>query len=273
MANLIYKPDIIELVFATKNKEYGAYLLRRLYDKHSTIALWTAIAIFTLAVSSPLIYEMLKPKEEVVKMTKTVVDVTKLGDVPSMKENAPPPPQVEAPPPLKATIQFLPPVIKKDSEVAEEYIPTQNELKIIDAGKKTEEGSADGVDYSLIEVQQKTEVVEEKKEEVKQQVYTFVEQMPTFPGGDDALLSYLFSNIKYPEIAKRAGVEGRVIATFVVGKNGDVSECAIVKGIGAGCDEEAIRVLKSMPKWKPGKQNGLPVSVRMSVPISFKLQN
>lgn len=272
MANIIYKPDIIELVFATKNKEYGAYLLRKLYDKHSAIALWAAIIIFTLTVSSPLIIELLTPKEAEVNIKKTVVDVTNLGEVPRMQENQPPPPQVEAPPPLKATIQFLPPVIKKDAEVAEEYIPTQNELKVIDAGKKTEEGSADGIDYSLIDVQQKTEVVEEKKVEEKPVVYTFVEQMPQFPGGEQALLEYLYANIKYPEIAKRASVEGRVIATFVVGKSGEISEVGVVKGIGAGCDEEAIKVLKSMPKWKPGRQNGLPVSVRMSVPISFKLQ-
>jgi protein TonB len=273
MANIIYKPDIIELVFATKNKEYGAYLLRKLYEKHSRTALWLAIILFTLAVSSPIIIMYVTPKEPPVKLQKRFIDATQLGEAPSIKENAPPPPQVEAPPPLKATIKFLPPVIKKDNEVAEEYIPTQQELKVVDAGKKTEEGNADGIDYSLIEVQQKQEVVEEKREEVKQQVYTFVEVMPQFPGGEDALLQYLFSNIKYPEIAKRAGVEGRVIATFVVGKNGEISDVSVVKNIGAGCDEEAIRVIRSMPRWKPGKQNGLPVSVRMSVPISFKLQN
>jgi len=273
MANIIYKPDIIELVFATKNKEYGAYLLRKLYGKHSSIAIIIAVILFSLSVSSPLIVKYFSPKEQAVVLKKRFIDATQLGEAPSINKNTPPPPKVEAPPPLKSTVKFLPPVIKKDAEVAEEYIPTQAELKTVDAGRKTQEGSNNGIDYSLIEVQNNVVPEEKHKEvEVKQQVYTFVEQMPQFPGGDDALLQYLAANIKYPEIAKRVAIEGRVIATFIVNKNGDVTDVAVVKGIGGGCDEEAVRVLKTMPHWKPGKQNGLPVSVRMSVPITFKLQ-
>lgn len=103
-------------------------------------------------------------------------------------------------------------------------------------------------------------------------VYTFVEKMPQYPGGDEALINFLYGNIQYPQIAKRAGIEGRVIATFIVTEKGEVQDIKIVKGIGAGCDEETIRVLENMPNWKPGFQKGAPVKVRMSVPISFKLQ-
>jgi periplasmic protein TonB len=271
--NIIYQSEILDLVFATKNKEYGAYILRKLYDKHVSIALLAAIILFSLFVSSPLIVKYFTPKEAPVQILKKTVDVSTLGEPPSIDKNQAPPPKVEAPPPLTTTIKFLPPVIKKDAEVAEEYIPTQAELKNVDVGKKTQEGDPNGVNYDLIEVEQtKKVVVEEKKAAPKAEVYTFVEVMPTFPGGDEALLSYLASNIKYPEIAKRASVEGRVIVQFIVSKSGAISEVNVVKGIGAGCDEEAIRVIKGMPGWKPGKQNGMPVNVKISVPINFRLQ-
>ena len=105
------------------------------------------------------------------------------------------------------------------------------------------------------------------------QPYTFVEKMPEFPGGSEALLDYLSSNIHYPKIAKLAGIEGRVIITFVVSPNGEVGDVKVVKGLGAGCDEESIRVIKAMPKWQPGYQKGEPVAVKMSIPISFSLKN
>jgi protein TonB len=113
-------------------------------------------------------------------------------------------------------------------------------------------------------------IVEEKDE--KPEVFTYVEEMPSFPGGQDEFLTYVASHIQYPEIAKRAGVEGKIFVSFVVGKDGKVSDVEVVKGIGAGCDEEAVRVIRGMPKWNPGKQNGRPVHVKVSVPIIFKLQ-
>jgi protein TonB len=96
--------------------------------------------------------------------------------------------------------------------------------------------------------------------------------MPTFPGGDEALYSFVGKQIVYPEIAKRAGVEGKLYIQFVVRTDGKVSDVTVQKGIGAGCDEEAVRVVRSMPNWKPGRQNGHPVNVRISIPIVFKLQ-
>jgi len=96
--------------------------------------------------------------------------------------------------------------------------------------------------------------------------------MPKFPGGDIELLKFFSENIVYPEIAKRAGVEGKVILSFVVDQKGKVSDIKVLKGIGAGCDEEAIRVLKIMPDWKPGKQNGTPVKTKLDMPVVFKLR-
>lgn len=112
----------------------------------------------------------------------------------------------------------------------------------------------------------------QEKQAENEKVYTFTDQMPQFPGGDDKLLEYLDKNIHYPEIAKRAGIEGRVIVTFVVNKSGKVTNVKVRKGIGAGCDEEAIRLISNMGDWKPGKSKGKVVNVRMSIPIVFKLQ-
>ena len=108
--------------------------------------------------------------------------------------------------------------------------------------------------------------------EEKDSVYNQPEVMPEYPGGMDALMKYLSGNIKYPEQAKEKNIQGRVLVTFIVEKNGSISDVKVVKGIGNGCDEEAVRVISAMPKWKPGMQNGKKVRVSFAIPISFKLQ-
>ena len=95
--------------------------------------------------------------------------------------------------------------------------------------------------------------------------------MPGFPGGDVARMKYLRDNMKYPQMARESGIQGKVFVTFVVEKDGKVTDVRVLRGIGGGCDEEAIRVVKSMPKWNPGKQRGKPVRVQFNLPIIFKL--
>jgi TonB family protein len=104
------------------------------------------------------------------------------------------------------------------------------------------------------------------------EVYAFVEQMPEFPGGMDAMLSFIRDGIRYPAMAKEAGVQGKVICQFVIDQDGRISQVKVLRGIGYGCDEEALRVIRSMPAWKPGRQNGQPVRVQYNLPIAFKLQ-
>jgi protein TonB len=99
-----------------------------------------------------------------------------------------------------------------------------------------------------------------------------VEDMPSFPGGEEALFKYLAQNIKYPQIAKEAGITGRVFVNFVIDKEGNVTDVKVLRGIGGGCDEEAVRVVKNMPKWSPGKQRGKPVKVSYNLPIKFSLK-
>jgi periplasmic protein TonB len=126
-----------------------------------------------------------------------------------------------------------------------------------------------------MEVDQHTEIefIESAVEEVaEEEIFTIVEDMPSFPGGEEALFKYLAQNIKYPQIAKEAGITGRVFVNFVIDKEGNVTDVKVLRGIGGGCDEEAVRVVKNMPKWSPGKQRGKPVKVSYNLPIKFSLK-
>ncbi len=122
------------------------------------------------------------------------------------------------------------------------------------------------------EIQEYVPVEVSKEEEAEEvQIFTVVESMPGFPGGEAARIEYLNENIKYPQMARESGIQGRVFVTFVVERNGSVTDVKVLRGIGGGCDEEAIRVIQNMPKWEPGKQRGKPVRVQFNMPILFKL--
>ncbi len=142
---------------------------------------------------------------------------------------------------------------------------TAQEMKTDDA-VSSENGENAVYDLANAEIMKKDAIKTEKDS-----VYNIVEQMPEFPGGTNALLKYVANNIHYPEKAKDAGIEGRVFIGFVIRKDGSVSDVKVMKGIGGGCDEEAVRVINSMPKWTPGRQKGEPVNVNYSMPINFKL--
>jgi protein TonB len=147
----------------------------------------------------------------------------------------------------------------------------QTVLEIVEDDEEIEEE----LEMEDMEVDEDTEIefIEEVEEEfVEEEIFTIVQDMPSFPGGDQAMLSYLGKNIKYPTLAKESGIQGTVYVTFVVEKDGSVSNVKVLRGIGGGCDEEAIRVVKSMPKWTPGKQRGKPVKVQYNLPCRFVLQ-
>jgi protein TonB len=258
---VLNKNDLVELIFADKNKDYGAYKLRKAYNKYVSISMWIAILIVVLVTTGPTIYNMIFP-EPVAETRKRIIQVTQLQQPPSIGDQKEVE-QIEAPPPLKSTIKFTPPVVKPDEQVKDENIPTIEELKQVDPGLKTEEGSSTGVDYSLIETEEK--VVEEKNEAPT--YFVAVEEMPEPIGGIKAIQE----KITYPEIAKRAGVEGKVYILAFVDENGNVTKANVLKGIGAGCDEAARKAVLAT-KFKPGKQRGVPVKVQVSIPVVFKLQ-
>jgi len=129
-----------------------------------------------------------------------------------------------------------------------------------------------------VDVDQKTVIevyvppVREEEEIVEQEIFTIVESMPEFPGGQQAMLEFIARNIKYPPLARESGIQGRVFVNFVVEPDGSVSNVKVIRGIGGGCDEEAVRVIQSMPKWTPGRQRGKAVRVSFNLPVRFTLQ-
>lgn len=265
--------DITDIVFERKNQAYGAYVLRKLYHRFLSTAVIIACAAFILGISSPLIITYIKEKtskkEDLSYNAQQTFDInTFQKSDEDKKEDKVIEKQETA---IKSTVEFVAPVIKADEEVTEVYQAPKDENA--ELGKTTQKADPNAI--NLDELSLPTDAtssgpVVEKEE--KQEVFRYVEEMPTFPGGQDQIPSFFAANIKYPEIARRAGVEGRVFVEFVVGKDGGISQVHVAKGIGAGCDEEAVRVVKMMPKWTPGKQNGRPVLVQVVVPIQFKLQ-
>jgi len=171
-----------------------------------------------------------------------------IGEIPDFEDTEiePPPTQHEPPPPP-------PPVVEIDVVPDEEIIEEEPEIEEVEMEEE--------------------EVIEEIVEEVveEEEIFMVVEEMPEFPGGPVEMMKYLRNNISYPPLAVDNGVEGTVIVTFVVNKGGNIVDAVVARGIGAGCDEEALRVIRAMPSWKAGMQRGKPVKVKYSVPVKFKL--
>ena len=269
----LLRTSMDDIVFDGRNKSYGAFQLRRLYDKHMSRAMLVGILFFLIVISSPQIIRMIKGFLPAHKNDLEMKEVT-LAEPPPIdpkKPPPPPPPKVE-PPPIKDQIKFVPPVVKKDEEVKEEEPPppTVEDIKDKEIATETKKGEEGGVDASLQEdAPPAPAVIEEPKEE---EPFTYVEQMPTFPDGTDAMYKYIYEKIKYPAIARENGISGQVIVQFVVSKEGDIQKAKVMRGIGGGCNEEALRVVNGMPKWKPGKHNGRAVPVTFTLPIKFVLQ-
>jgi len=269
----LLRTSMDDIVFDGRNKAYGAFQLRKLYDKHMSRAMLAGMIFFLLAISSPIIIRMVKgflPE----KNNDLVMKEVTLAEPPPIdpKKPPPPPPPKVDPPPIKDQIKFVPPVVKKDEEVKEEEPPppTVEEIKDKEIATETKEGEEGGVDESLIEeAPPAPAVIEEVGEE---EPFTYVEQMPTFPDGTEAMYKYIYEKIKYPAIARENGISGQVIVQFVVSKEGEIQKAKVVRGIGGGCNEEALRVVNGMPKWKPGKHNGRAVPVTFTLPIKFVLQ-
>ncbi|MBL0294127.1 MAG: TonB family protein [Saprospiraceae bacterium] len=275
--NNIKNAHIDDLVFENRNKSYGAYLLRRLYDKHMRNALLAGILLFLLIVAIPFVKSMID--DAITKMVDTNVEVN-LEAPPSIDPNEPPPPPppppVEPPPPTKPVVKYTPPEIKKDEDVKEETPPpNQDELKDVKIGTQTIEGDKNAKeqvkDTPPPDERQKPE---EKTKEDENKVFLRVEQMPEFgEGGATAqnVMKFIQKNVEYPTIARENNIQGTVPLKFVIERDGRVGEVIVLKDPGGGLADEAVRVIKKMPKWKPGKQQGKEVRVWFTVPVVFKL--
>ena len=267
----------VDMVFEGRNQAYGAYRLRKNAGKRNAYSL---ITIFVAAIAIWACIAVVKIVQNSTKKV-AVTAVTELSALNQPKKKAEvKQKQVKIEQPervverVKSSVKFTPPVIKKDDEVKpEEELKSQEDLN----KTNTAIGSFDvkGNDEAGGEVLKAKEVIAQpeppKEEETK--IFEVVEQMPSFPGGQAALFEFLSKNIRYPVVAEENGIQGRVICQFVVNKDGSIVDVEVVRSGGdASLDKEAVRVIKSMPKWKPGKQRGKAVRVKYTVPVNFRLQ-
>lgn len=263
--NVVSYSNMDEIVFEDRNKSYGAYNLRKIYLKNVYAALLIALAIFTFAVGLPEIIQALTPKEEVAVKPKTKISIADLAPPPPI-QNTPPPPKLNLPPPPTEVVKFLPP------KVTEKEVPEEEEMPTIEEVKKAPVIGAENIEGpGEVVFEEPPAEIGTGEEEAAPQIFTVVEQMPEFPGGTQALMKYLAKNIHYPASAIERGIEGSVYVSFVVGPDGSITNVQVLKGIGSGCDQEAVRVIERMPPWKPGKQSGRAVTVRYQLPVRFKL--
>ncbi|MCM1078865.1 MAG: TonB family protein [Bacteroidales bacterium] len=268
--------DWTEIVFAGRNQAYGAYQLRKGTSKRNiwSMVFVAAVAAFAyIGLSAYNSYQDAQKAKFEAEMEASLLErkkeakVEKKAETPKIEQ----PKQVEK---VKSSIAFTPPVIKKDSEVKpEEEMKTQDQLNESKTavGAFTVEGN-DEEGGTVLKAVEEIAAPEPPKHEEENKVFDVVEQMPAFPGGPAALMQYLSSHVKYPAVAEENGISGRVTVQFVVERDGSVTDVKTMKSVDPSLDREAERVVKSMPKWIPGKQNGSPVRVKYFVPVVFRLQ-
>jgi len=262
----------LALVFANKNKEYGAYVHRvESSDRHLKAMIIISVVALSLIFLPKIVKSILPSEKEIGQITSVnISDIDLNQEVPEENQIK----QIEVPPPpeLKATVAFTPPVITKDEDIADEQLlMTQQDLTDVkaDISIMTVEGSetgtvdiADLIDHKVI-----------TEEPAKPEIFNFVESPPSFPGGDAALFKWLKDNIIYPTIATEQNIQGVVNLRFVVTPDGTVEDVQVTKSLDPSCDREAVRAVRKMPKWIPGKQNGNAVYVYFNLPVRFRLEN
>lgn len=267
--NKLLQADYLDIIFDDRNKNYGGYELRKNYNRRAK----KAGAMALLGASAILCFSFMvvrgnAPKPPVVNTSGTVVTDVHLPPPPPVPPPPPPPPGAPPPPPAVKTVIFTPPVITEtvpdDMHMTEvkKLADANPGPTTIDSGNPSSTASISGKGPAT----STSAVVSTAKTNGPMIV---VEQMPAFAGD---MNKFIASIIRYPEQAREANVQGRVLLQFVVNEDGSISNVVIERGIGAGCDEEALRVIEAMPKWKPGKQNGIAVKVYYKIPIKFSLE-
>lgn len=253
----IKAPKFDDIVFANRNKEYGAYSLRKKYKPTVIVALLVGVIILASLIIGP--YLNARATETKKRAERSVEVKMEAMDVP-VEQVAPPPPPPPPPADVVQQARFVPPVVV-------DSVKPEEEVQLMTADEA--ESVVQNTEVVDIPVEVKEEVQENEAEEVP---FVVVEEMPMFPGGDAALLKYIGENTVYPEVAKENNIQGRVIVRFCVTAKGGVSQVSVLKGVDPELDAEAIRVVNTLPPFKPGKQGGKPVPVWYMVPITFTLK-
>ncbi len=284
----ILEADYLDLIFDQRNKAYGSYELRKHYGRRTLKALGITMALIAGGIIAPFVLSGLhakapvavKPEERDIPVV--IIDRKLPPEQPAPPPPPPPAPEPPAPPPVAPSLKNLPPVIVPPEMVRPEDVPpTADELKDKLSAAADNPGRPDGIAAALstdnpeVTGNGKPSPAGHKEglgnNRKNDGVFVTVEQMPEFPGGEKALMEFLRRNLRYPQTAVDAEIEGNVQVTFIVNAQGVIENIKLLRGIGGGCNEEAIRVVGAMPKWKPGKQNGQFVKVSYVIPIAFRL--
>ena len=289
----LYDPKWVDMVFADKNKAYGAYQLRKSVSQRNIKAL-VILLVAAFIGGGYLAYQIKKHKDELAaqeayaaKMELAAMEQAKKEQAERKKQQKKEEPKKVEPekvvPETRATVKFTAPVIKDDKDVKEEMPPMVKMNKDTKAiGTETKEGVEDRnivADRSTVATPEQiipkiekpvaeAPKVEAPKEDIEKKIFTFAEQQPTFKGNVQA---WLTSHLQYPASAADNNIQGKVVVKFVVGRDGSVSRAEVVRGVDPALDREALRVVNSMPKWNPGMNNGQPANVWFQLPITFKL--
>ena len=274
----LYDPKWVDMVFDGKNKSYGAFQLRKGTSGRNIKSL-IILVIAAALVGGFLAWKVIEQKQaeqqaaymEALELSKLQKEAKKQEKKEVVKPKVEPKKEI---PVARQTQKFTAPVIKKDELVKEE-----NQIKQMDklddkvaVGTENHEGTKDrNVEAVRNDIAVNTPPPA-PKEEVTNKVFDVVEVMPSFPGGQGALMSYISSHVKYPVVAQENGVQGRVTVSFVVERDGSITDVHVVRSVDPSLDREAARVVSTMPNWQPGKQNGSAVRVKFNVPVQFKLQ-
>lgn len=260
-----------DIVFMNRHRAYGAYDLRKSYPEVLRNAVLLGIGLFLLLFIGPILYGSLAPDE--IGYSTTPVELIKINAVPKEEK---PLPELEKPKevPKQTTVRYRMLEVLKDPP-HEELPPPVEDLEKANPGQETIEGTGPE-EAAIIAPPEDLPVSENTKpaevEAKAPEIFEKVEIDPQFAGGNEGLRTFLTKNLHYPSPAQRSNIQGRVYLTFTVEPDGSLSNINVIRGIGFGCDEEAIRVMKLMPKWKPGKQSGRAVRVKFTMPIVFALE-
>jgi protein TonB len=255
----LIKDQWLEIVFEGRNKVYGAYELRKTNSKTTVRALILGSVLFGLAIAMPLIINMIPDSQDDASLD-TKITTVKLPPKEKPKENIPPPPP---PPPKVDQVKFVKPVVAKAEEVVEEP-PKIVEIKDKKLGNETIKGDPDA-ELTVEPVGNGPAAVVEEDNSIYNTAG--IEVKPDFPGGMEKFYKFVGNNYQTPE---EDGLKGKVYVTFVVEKDGSLTDIKVIRDIGYGTGKEAIRVLNKCPKWTPGEQNGKKVRVLYSLPITIQ---
>jgi protein TonB len=267
----LYKSSWTELVFKNRNKAYGAYQLRAESSSITTRSLFIVAPIFMLLFAGPVLYRKIFAKQiEPAAMSTPVEVVTVSPAVSKPPAQKPDVPKAEPAQEKLKTVKLPSRISVVERPQIEETPPSIRELEDAVIGQLSQAGEAvpktanpvasTGSGTGTIPAEDNT-------------VYDtgVLEKFPEFEGGMGAWAKFIQRNLRYPDLAQEQGVQGKVFVSFVVEKDGSISNVSVIKGIGGGCDEEALRVIRKSPRWKPGMQQNIPVRVRYNMPLSFML--